>query len=89
MNELSLANEILCGTTSDAQEILSRVDVVLCAAPIFRQIVRTAPPGLPVFNVFDRVDPVSLMAVQERIMARVSARWSPRQPVEQGVKDKL
>jgi len=78
MNELGLTSEVVCATMTEARETLSRTDVVLCAAPVFREIQRMAPPGLPVFNVFDRVDPVSLLAIKERIFAVSSTRRALR-----------
>ena len=74
MNELGLTSEIVCATMTDARETLSQIDVVLCAAPVFREIRSMAPPGMPVFNVFDRLDPVSLLAIKERIRAVSSMR---------------
>lgn len=69
-SELSLASEIDCATAADLGDLLSRVDVVLCSPPAFRAVRAAAPPELPVFNIFDRVDPVSLIAIKERFAAR-------------------
>jgi GntR family transcriptional regulator len=67
--ELGLNSEILCGILSDVDDLLTRVDVLLCAAPVFERVRRIAPEDIQVFNVFDRLDPSSLLVIRERLGA--------------------
>jgi DNA-binding transcriptional regulator YhcF (GntR family) len=47
--------------------ILGSVDILLVSPPVFREVKKMAPPSLPVFNVFDRVDPMSIRVLKERL----------------------
>jgi GntR family transcriptional regulator len=67
-SELNLSSEVLCKTIDQLGDFLSWLDVVLCSPPVFPEVKRLAPSGLPVFNIFDRVDPQSLLALKERTL---------------------
>jgi DNA-binding transcriptional regulator YhcF (GntR family) len=53
------------------QEIVHTVDVCLATPPTFKDFKRMVPPDFPVYNVFDRVDPMSLRLVKDRILAAI------------------
>jgi DNA-binding transcriptional regulator YhcF (GntR family) len=69
--ELGIKTDIFCSTLDDEagfKSLLPSLDVILVSPPVFEDVKRLAPLGFPVFNVFDRVDPMSLKVVTERIL---------------------
>jgi DNA-binding transcriptional regulator YhcF (GntR family) len=52
------------------REIVDSVDVLLVTPPIFNQIKPILPPGLPVLNMFDQVDAMSLNIIKEQIQKK-------------------
>jgi DNA-binding transcriptional regulator YhcF (GntR family) len=54
--------------TEKVKTILNSSDVVLVSPPVFEEIRKLAPPEKAVFNVFERVDPMSLKVVKDRIL---------------------
>lgn len=69
--ELDINSELSCCTMNEesrVQSILQSVDALLVSPPVFEEIKGIAPANLPVFNVFDRVDPMSIMVVRERLL---------------------
>jgi hypothetical protein len=39
----------------------------LVSPPVYEEVRKAAPSKLPVFNVFDRVDPMSLRVIKDRL----------------------
>ena len=73
-SELAIESEILSCTLNESERIahlLKSVDVLLLSPPVFEEIKRNAPPDLPLFNVIDRVDPLSLKLMRERLLEAV------------------
>jgi len=73
-SELGIKTDISCCILEDESEVkalLDTLDVLLVSPPVYEDIKRMAPPDFPIFNVFDRVDPMSLKVVKERILAAV------------------
>ncbi len=69
--ELGIRSSIPCcilAEESRVKDLIDSVDVLLVSPPVYDDIKRMAPPSLPVFNVFDRVDPMSLKVVKEGIL---------------------
>jgi len=64
--ELDLTCAIL-GEESKVESILKSVDVLLVSPPVYEEIKSIAPPNLPIFNVFDRVDPMALKLIKDSI----------------------
>lgn len=72
-NELCLEAEPECWTVGDAAAMrrnLRRIDLVLTSPSVYETIKATAPKRLPVFNILDRVDPLSLLAIRQRLFRR-------------------
>lgn len=70
--ELGISSEIQTSSIDDeskVQSILNSVDVLLVSPPVYEQIKGLAPSHLPIFNVFDRVDPLSLKLLKDRLTA--------------------
>lgn len=68
--ELEIPSEILCCAIDERRqlnELLDSVDVVLSSPSAYEAVVKMARPGLPVFNVQDRVDPLSLKMLKDRM----------------------
>ena len=68
--ELGLKYDLTCCILEDeraVKNLLESTDVLLVSPPVYEEIRKLAPPELPVFNVFDRVDPMSLMVIKDRI----------------------
>jgi GntR family transcriptional regulator len=68
--ELGLSRDLECLATADGgslDALLSGLDVVLTSPPVFREVGAASGGRVPVFNVLDRVDPVSLLAIRERM----------------------
>jgi len=55
------------GDSEGVESILRSVDILLVTPPVLREVKRICPANLPVFNVFDRVDPMSLRVLKDRI----------------------
>ncbi len=60
------------GDTAGVEAILRSVDILLVTPPVFREVKKLSPANLPVFNVFDRVDPMSFRVLKDRISRRTS-----------------
>lgn len=54
--------------TEKVLQILNSSDVVLVSPPVFEQVRRMAPPEKAVYNVFERVDPMSLKVVKDKVL---------------------
>jgi len=61
----------LLSEESKVEAMLDSVDVLLVSPPVYETIKTIAPPDLPIFNVLDRVDPVSLEVLKHRIFQLV------------------
>ncbi|MCA1556098.1 MAG: GntR family transcriptional regulator [Acidobacteria bacterium] len=69
--ELGLDSNIDCYILEEetkVQALLESVDVLLVSPPVYDEITRLAPSNLPIFNVFNRVDPMSLKVIKDRIL---------------------
>ncbi|MGH9901474.1 MAG: GntR family transcriptional regulator [Pyrinomonadaceae bacterium] len=69
--------------TEKVEEILRMADVVLASPPVYEEVKKLAPSGRPVFNVFERVDPMSLKVVRDRILGDAGT-GSGRGPFREG-----
>ncbi|PWT94015.1 MAG: hypothetical protein C5B54_00735 [Acidobacteria bacterium] len=68
--ELGIESEIISCVTAETlrvEEILNSVDVLLVSPPVYEEIKAIAPLGLPIFNVLDRIDPISLSVLKQRL----------------------
>lgn len=54
--------------TKKVQEILESSDVVLTSPPVYEEVIRLANSKKSIFNVFERVDPMSLKVIKDRIL---------------------
>lgn len=71
--ELGIKSDISSCTITEKSkltEMLSSVDVVLTTPSVFKAVKKLASRKLPVFNVQDRVDPLSLKMLKERMLNR-------------------
>lgn len=50
------------------ENMLNSSDVVLVSPPVYEEVKKIAPSGKTVYNVFERVDPMSLKVVKDRIL---------------------
>lgn len=66
-NQIDLTSRTLA-ETDKVQNILKSVDVVLTSPPVFEEVQKLAFPAQPVFNLFERVDPMSLKVVKDKIL---------------------
>jgi len=76
-SELGLSRDVELNSTilsDDAAvaSILEKADVLLATPPVFEEVRRRAPNGLAVFNVFERVDPMSLMMLKDNLFRNSS-----------------
>lgn len=63
---------LICCTLSEMDQVkalLKSADVLLVSPPVYGEVKKIAPRRLPVFNVFERVDPMSLKVIKDRILA--------------------
>ncbi len=68
--ELGFKSDIACcviGEKSKLTGILSSADVLLASPSVYETLKKIAPSKLPVFNVQDRVDPLSLKMLKDRM----------------------
>lgn len=54
--------------TEKVQNMLNSSDVLLSAPSVYEKVKKLAPPEKAVYNVFERVDPMSLKVVKDRIL---------------------
>lgn len=54
--------------TEKVNNILNSSDVVLVSPPVFEKVRKLAPAEKSVFNVFERVDPMSLKVIKDKIL---------------------
>jgi DNA-binding transcriptional regulator YhcF (GntR family) len=50
------------------RDVIDDSDVLLVSPQVYEEVKRLVPAGKAMFNVFDRVDPVSLKVVKDRIL---------------------
>ncbi len=62
--DLKLSTTFL-GDEAKVESILDSVEVLLVTPPVYKTLKKRAPAKLPVFNVFDRVDPMSLRVLKD------------------------
>lgn len=62
------------------KEIVNSVDVLLVTPAAYEPVIKIAPPGIKIFNVFDRVDPLTLKMVQTSIAQKLKAPEGPQTP---------
>ena len=63
---------LTCTTSAEKSKVaalLKSADALLVSPPVYEEIKRIAPPELPIFNVFDRVDPMALKIIKDSILA--------------------
>lgn len=68
--ELNIRNEVPCCTLRDKSKLavlLKSVDVLLVTPSVFENLKKIAPKKIRVFNVQDRVDPLSLKMLKDRM----------------------
>jgi len=53
---------------SRVRKLLKSVDVVLVTPPAYADVKSMAPPRLPVIDIFDHVDPMSIKIIKEKIL---------------------
>ena len=70
--ELGFENmDLTCCTiyeSAKVREALNSSDVVLASPPVFNEVREMAPARKAVYNVFERVDPMSLRVLKDRLM---------------------
>jgi DNA-binding transcriptional regulator YhcF (GntR family) len=69
--ELGIESEISVASIDEekkVKEIIGSVDVLLVSPPVFEEIKALARHKVPIFNVFDRVDPLSLKLLKDRLL---------------------
>ena len=54
--------------TEKVQAILDTSDMVLVSPPVYEAVKQLCPPGKVVYQVFQRVDPMSLKVVKDKIL---------------------
>jgi DNA-binding transcriptional regulator YhcF (GntR family) len=75
--DLRLESDLLCCTVKEKAKldaVLRSSDVLLVSPGAYNRVRKLAPPKLPVFNVIDRVDPVSLRIARESILGSEGPR---------------
>jgi GntR family transcriptional regulator len=60
--------------TDKVKDILDSSDVILVSPQVYESVIKFSPPRKPIFNVFDRVDPMSLKVVCDRIRGDMAGR---------------
>lgn len=56
---------------SKIKDIIKSSDVLLVSPPVFERIKKMTDIKLPVFNIFDRVDPMSLKLIKDKIQETI------------------
>ncbi len=64
--KLKLASAHL-GDEAHVAAVLGSVDALLVTPPVYKEMKKRAPAGLQVFNVFDRIDPMSLRMLKAHL----------------------
>lgn len=65
--------DLRCSVLSDrarVRSILESVDVLLVTPPVYDEVRAMVTPDKPVFNVFDRVDPMSLKMLKDNVFRK-------------------
>ena len=52
---------------AQVDSILESVDILLITPPVYREVKKLAPASLPIFNVFDRIDRMSIRVLKDRL----------------------
>ena len=56
------------GDSQRVNQVLKSVDVLLVTPPVYKELKKKAPAGLPLFNIFERVDPLSLLLLKDDLI---------------------
>lgn len=76
--DLRLESDLFCCTVSEKAKLevaLKSSDVLLVSPAAYNRVRKLASPKLPIFNVMDRVDPVSLRIVRGSILGTSELRY--------------
>lgn len=68
-NQINLTSCTLA-ETEKVREVLKNADVILTSPPVFEEVKKIAELTKPVFNLFERVDPMSLKVTKDRILRK-------------------
>jgi len=69
--ELGIKTKVSCCILNDKEKlnkILGDADVLLASPPVYEGVKQIAPEGIPVYNIFDKVDKMSLHLIKDRIL---------------------
>jgi DNA-binding transcriptional regulator YhcF (GntR family) len=69
-DELGEEIHLSCSILADeekVEDILKSVNVLMVSPPVYKALKKKAPPDIPVFNVFDKVDAMSLRVIKDRL----------------------
>ncbi|MBE3143859.1 MAG: GntR family transcriptional regulator [Planctomycetes bacterium] len=58
------------GDKAQVDSIIRSVDILLVTPPVYREVKKLIPASLPIFNVFDRIDPMSIRVLRERLSGK-------------------
>lgn len=75
-SELGLKSELLSciiQQTEKVKKIVNEVQVLLVSPSVYETMRELVPPNLPFFNILDRVDPMSLKVLRDKILTPPSA----------------
>ncbi len=62
---------LTCCTLSESERLealINSSDVILASPPVYEEVKKLTPRGKTVYNVFERVDPMSLKVIKDRII---------------------
>jgi DNA-binding transcriptional regulator YhcF (GntR family) len=69
-DELGQEINLSCSILDDrekVEKILKSANVLMVSPPVYKTLKKQAPPELPLFNVFDKVDSMSLRLIKDRL----------------------
>lgn len=56
---------------AEVEKLIQRSDALLTSPPVHEKVKVLSPPELPVYNVFDSVDPVSLKVIKDSLIEMI------------------
>lgn len=65
--EINLSSTVI-DEEAKVEDVLKSADVVLAPPEVYEDIKKKAPSGLPVFNLHDNIDPMSLKLLKDKII---------------------
>ncbi|MBS3818138.1 hypothetical protein KGY73_01325 [bacterium] len=72
--ELGSDVELMCSILKNkpkVDKLLQQSDALLTSPPVYERVKELSPAEVPVYNVFDKVDPISMKVIKDTLIEMI------------------